>query len=769
LNTTAHNSTKQGFEPTSDDKVIGSILEQRVQHLALYMFVVGLLWAFSSSYVYYKRGIDIAIYPYGVMTTLFLLAAIMKLRLVPRSVGVNLFLFTNYIGLLFISAISQYRESTLEFHFSLLCLMAVQMLGMKAAVRWFTLTIGAIFLSLYSPLTSPDQIVLGVALDHLVSAVALAATVLLVSAASESSYIKTTTRMQKLADRDREISRMLKLAEETASVGYWHWNVKTGETTFSDELLRVCELPDTVQIEQLTDKFDSPGKEEFQESLRSASESPFSFAVDLSFAMGDSKRHVTCRGFSERGTSGSIETVFGVIRDETELRETAQRLSKKANELNQLACVDTLTGLSNRLWFHDQLEALIENAACENEPIALLVLDMDGFKEINDTLGHSVGDLVLVETANRIKKWVGTGDVVSRLGGDEFTIILRNPESVAQVEALAQQIVTSIRKPMEFEKTKMQVGASVGVSICPHDAKTAGELFTFADTAMYHAKFNSKDVSVYQTSMTAELIERKKIEAQLSDAADRGEFSLVYQPLYLARNQSIVGFEALIRWNRDGQLVSPAEFIPVLETSGKIIEVGHWILDQTCQQLAQWKRAGIETRVAVNISPVQFRDPSFYDRVVEVLARNEIEARFLDLEITEGAIISDVHHTVETLQKLKALGCMISIDDFGTGYSSLAYLKNFPIDLLKIDRAFIKDIPEHDDGMIASSIVVLGLSLGMNVLAEGVETKEQLDFLMRHDCDYFQGFYGSKPISPEQCLQLLLDQEKDSSVECLPS
>ena len=247
----------------------------------------------------------------------------------------------------------------------------------------------------------------------------------------------------------------------------------------------------------------------------------------------------------------------------------------------------------------------------------------------------------------------------------------------------------------------------------------------------------------------------------------RDEFSLVYQPQFKTRGRQIVGFEALIRWNQNGKVVSPAEFIPVLESSGRIIETGQWILDQACQQLKAWQLGGIRTRVAINISPVQFRDPNFYARVVETLERHEVSPECIDLEITEGAIISDVIRTTETLKKLKALGCMISIDDFGTGYSSLAYLKNFPIDQLKIDRAFVSDIPQKDDGTIASSIVILGLSLGMEVLAEGVETEEQLEFLLRHDCEYFQGFLGSKPLHPDECLKLLADkgQVPDVKVE----
>ena len=742
--------------------MLGSILEGRVQHLASYMFVVGLVWSVTSTYIGLTRGFHIAFYPYCATAAIFGLAAVEKFRLVERKVSINLFLMANYVGLLMSSAMSRYRESTIEFHFALLCLMAVQMLGMKAAVRWFTLTLGAIYLSLYSPLVAAHQVTIGVQLDHLASAVAMAVTILWICAHAEKSYVKNTSDLQRLADADREKSRMLKLAEETASLGYWRWNVITTETVCSDQLEVICKLDGLSQIDQLVEQFDSPGREEFRKVLQDAAAKPNSFSVNLALSHEGKERHVTCRGFSELGANGSVEAVFGVIQDETELFETARRLSKKAAELNQLACVDTLTGLSNRLWFHDQLEFTIEHAIDNQEPLALIVLDMDGFKEINDTLGHPVGDMVLVETADRIKSIVGDVDVVSRLGGDEFTVILRNPKSVAHVEALAHQIVDSIRIPMQFDNTKMQVGASIGISICPRDATCAEELFTFADTAMYHSKFNSRDVSLYQSSMTADLVQRKKVEAQLSEAEERDEFTIVYQPQFQVCDRSVVGFEALIRWNRNGKLVSPAEFIPVLESSGRIIEIGHWILNQTCKQLKEWQELGIETRIAVNISPVQFRDPKFFNRVVDALQTHEVDPRFLDLEITEGAIISDVHHTVDTLHKLKSLGCMISLDDFGTGYSSLAYLKNFPIDTLKIDQAFVKDIPHRDDGMIARSIVVLGLSLGMEVLAEGVETEEQLEFLTRHDCDYYQGFVGGRPLPPEECLKLFLPPDESA-------
>ena len=749
---------RQKAEQTFDDKVLGSLLHERVQALASYLLVVGLLWGFVGTFILWKRGIEVAVYPYGVMGSIIFLAVIEKTRWVNRSITINLFLSVNYVGLLISSALSEYRESTIEFHFAVICLMAVQLLGMKAALRWFSLTIVAIFFSLFSPIVASDQISLGNPLDHLVSAIALSVTILWICEHAERSFLRRSVQMQKLADRDREKSRLLRLAEETASIGHWRWDLKAGETVFSDELKRICKLPDMAHIDQLPARFEKEGRESLRAALEEAAKNESSFSLELSFAHEGRKRHITCRGFSEVGPKGEVEAVFGVIRDETRLWETTQRLSRKAEELNQLASVDTLTGLFNRLWFRNQLEQMIDDALSQSGKVALIVLDMDGFKEINDTLGHATGDLVLVETAKRISKLVGDAGVVSRLGGDEFTVVLRDAKSVEEVEALGQEIVDSIRQPMQFDDTSVQVGASIGVSMCPAHSRIADELFTFADTAMYDAKFSSKDVSIYKQSMTDDLVQRKKMESRISEAADREEFSLVYQPQYNIRTEEIIGFEALIRWDQDGTIVSPDDFIPILESSGRIIETGQWVLDESCQQLKKWHDAGYNTRVAINISPVQFRDPDFYERVVETLDRHGVDPHCIDLEITEGAIISNVAHTAETLVKLKSLGCMISIDDFGTGYSSLAYLKNFPIDQLKIDREFVKDIPNHDDGTIASSIVILGLSLGMEVLAEGVETEEQLEFLRRHDCEFFQGFYGSRPVSPEKCSRMLKSQ-----------
>ena len=748
-------TAKNERRTSAQSRAIGSILRSREESLHNYVFVVGAIWAIAGLGIAFTRASTISlgyIIPSGLI---FLLGFAEKKKVFSRSFAVNLFLLTNFTSLFFCSAIAEYRESTVEFHFALVCLMAMQLLGLKAALRWFCFTVVAIFATLYSPLAVHQQVTLGVEITHLLSALMLAITVMWICWQAEKTYLQTTAQMQLLGARDRETSRMLKLAEETASIGHWRWDVRDNKTHFSDKLKKICLSPNLGDINAFTKRFDAPGRRALRKSLRKAAKTTSSFTIELSITEGKQRRYVTCSGFSELGADGKVEAVFGVVRDETKLREATRRLSRKAKELNQLAIVDPLTGLSNRHWFHKQLENMIDEAHRDDELVALIVLDMDGFKEINDSLGHAIGDLVLIETARRLERIVSDSDIVSRLGGDEFTAILRRPKSVEHVRLLGQQIVDAIRLPMQIENNELQVGASIGVGIYPDDTCDAAELFRFADTAMYEAKFSGNDVAVYETSMTEELVKRKRVESQLSEAVSRDEFSLVYQPQFDIAHKRVTGLEALIRWNRDGEVVSPAEFIPVLENSGRIIETGHWILDQVCHQLKTFQRCGIETRIAVNISPVQFRDPGFYAGVVEALTLHDVDPRFLDLEITEGAIISDIKRTAQTLQNLKSLGCMISIDDFGTGYSSLSYLKNFPIDKLKIDRAFVRDFPQKDDGMLAGSIVLLGLSLGMEVLAEGVETKEQLDFLKHYDCHYFQGFYGSKPLSPADCLVFL--------------
>ncbi len=745
-----------------EESVSASIVNERIQNVGPYLKAHIALWSIVSVYLFIRGGMPAA------ASCAALSAAVVGLlhyysnrASMSKQLLVNLFLGIMAVSLLLVGIFSDRVQSTVAFQYPLLCLIAAQLLGMRAAMSWFFLSILAIYFSVVPPwlggqATKQD-------FDVLCGSIALALSMLWICDRAERFFVKRTAYLQRLTDSLTEKSRLLGLAEETAKVGHWLWNHRTGKTHISEVLRDMCGLDaeSEFKIVELTHCFSQSSAESFQDTLVTASRTGDPFSLELTISKPDGGvRHFTCHGNCQVNEKDEVQSIFGVIRDETALKEVTQRLSRKADELNRLATVDTLTGLTNRLQFRRLLNESVTNASKNSKLMALLVLDMDGFKEINDTLGHATGDLVLREASDRISSIVRGNDVVSRLGGDEFTVILNSVSSVEMVADISKRIVAEIRKPMVFENTKLEVGASVGASFCPHDSISADELFTFADTAMYEAKFNGLDFSLYQTWMTDDLVKRKRVESKLAGALDRDEFSVVYQPQYRVGDNKIIGFEALMRWNRDGSVVAPSEFIPLLESSGKIIEVGQWILEQSCKQVERWAKKGFDIRVAVNISPVQFRDSMFYERVTETISRYDISPSLIDLEITEGVIIHDIERTSEVLSRLSEYGCMISVDDFGTGYSSLAYLKKFPIDRLKIDRVFIKDFPGHDDGMIAASIIVLGLSLGMEVLAEGVETDAQLEFLRHQDCLMFQGNLRSVPISPEKCLALLEENKQ---------
>ncbi len=762
------NKSKSLLLDDVEESVSASILGERMHNVGAYLKAHIALWTVLAFYLLARESMLVAA---GFALTSAILVGGLLWCLYKDTLGkaiiVNAYLVTAVTSLLALGFCSARPDTTVVFQFPLMCLIAAQLIGIRAAKSWFFLTILAIYFSIVPP-WQPQGGVTTRDLDTLVSAMFLSIAVLWICDQAELFFVRRTAYLQHLTDTLKEKTRLLEMAEEAAKVGHWLWYPTSGKAEFSDVL---CEFFDAgvdhenSTIQDLTGCFDHEDSETFQDALVAAASNGTPFTLDLaSTDKNGVVRYFSCRGNCQQSEDGEVDAVFGVIRDETRLKEATQRLSLKADELNRLAIVDPLTGLTNRLQFRRVLNESAKTAKKTGKLMALLVLDMDGFKEINDTLGHATGDLVLCETARRIQAAVRDDDVVSRLGGDEFTVILKDV-SIELAEDISNRIVETIRTPMNFENTNMEVGASVGVSFCPSDSTSADELFTFADTAMYEAKFNGYDVALYQRWMTEELVNRKRVEGKLAGALDRNEFSVVYQPQYRVRDQKIVGFEALIRWNRDGSVISPVEFVPLLESSGKIVQVGQWILEQACQQASRWQKLGFDVTVAVNISPIQFRDPQFFQRVTDTITSYDVAPSRIDLEITEGVIIDDIERTTQTLNRLKEFGCMISVDDFGTGYSSLAYLKKFPIDRLKIDRMFIKDIPEHDDGMIASSIIVLGLSLEMEVLAEGVETQQQLTFLGYQDCQLFQGHLKSGAVDPATCHQLLRESGIETTID----
>ncbi len=438
--------------------------------------------------------------------------------------------------------------------------------------------------------------------------------------------------------------------------------------------------------------------------------------------------------------------VFYQIRTSA-LLKLSRDLEAKSQTLEKLATTDGLTGLMNRFQFQERLRVEISNSVEHSKPLALFMIDMDGFKQINDTLGHPVGDLALKMVAERLQNSFGEALDIARLGGDEFCLIASNLDHIDHAESIAKRACQILDDRYTFADTEIAMSASVGYCICPKHCTSDSEALAFADTAMFHAKENRMGYTCYQREMTDRLVEYRTIQGKLALALSREEFFLVYQPQVDMGTGQIIGVETLLRWESEGSIISPVQFIPLLEKSGEILAVSNWVVHEACRQLSIWNRQGYDISVSLNVSALQFNDPHFYTNLLQSIEEFGIRPQSLDFEITEGHLIDDVSAAVEKLKMIKELGSSISIDDFGTGYSSLAYLRQFPIDRLKIDRSFVKDIPSSDDGLIASSIIMLAKTLGMRVLAEGVETDEQLHFLKNQDCDEYQGYYFSKPIS----------------------
>ena len=434
-------------------------------------------------------------------------------------------------------------------------------------------------------------------------------------------------------------------------------------------------------------------------------------------------------------------------------------LRKKGKVLHNLATTDSLTSLTNRFQFQNVLADEIQSVA--DDKLLLFLIDMDGFKEVNDSMGHASGDSILIEIGRRLKDRFADQAIVSRLGGDEFCILFVGKNYVDNANAIGIEIHELLTARFVSKELNVSLGASIGYALCPDDADNQDELLSFADTAMYQAKRNRSKIARYQPAMTEELKRTRALNDRLDGALERNEFHLVFQPQIDIATKKIIGAEALLRWLHNGEVISPTRFVPLLELSGKIVDVGDWVTREACRQLSEWKQRGLDIRLAVNISAIQFQEPCFVKNLTTQLEEFQIDPSRLELEITEGVLVENVDVVTRKLQKMNQLGVRISVDDFGTGYSSLSYLKQFPIDKLKIDRAFVKDMPHADDGVIASSIIALSDALGITVIAEGVETQAQLDLLSEFGCEQYQGFFYSRPVSAEEIAQLL-EKEGDT-------
>ena len=425
---------------------------------------------------------------------------------------------------------------------------------------------------------------------------------------------------------------------------------------------------------------------------------------------------------------------------------------KVQDKLNRLAHYDTLTSLPNRTMFHNSLEAMISKANRNKSKIALMFIDLDNFKMINDTLGHDYGDLLLQEVAKRVKAILRAEDVVSRLGGDEFTIILDDIKDVTYPSIVAQKIIDALSTPIKLKNEMGYIGASVGISIFPDDAPQIEQLIKNADLAMYKAKHEGKNVYRYFTEdMTSDASEKLELTNNLRSAIDKDELQIYYQPIFDVEEKRVVSFEALIRWEHPKfGIITPDHFIPLAEDGGLMVKIGKYIIKAVCKQIKELENAGFKQKIAVNISSKQLSQNHLEQTVKTIVKETNIDPKQLELEVTESFLMDNIEETDKTIANLKELGIDTAIDDFGTGYSSLSRLKKLSVSKLKIDKSFIDDIPhDADDVIITQMIITLAKQLKLDIVAEGVETKEQMKFLKERGCKLMQGYLFSEALPKE--------------------
>jgi len=453
--------------------------------------------------------------------------------------------------------------------------------------------------------------------------------------------------------------------------------------------------------------------------------------------------------------SGNARHYLSVAEDITQKKQQQERILHQAH-------FDALTDLPNRFLALDRLKQVI-NDTRHDEPVAVLFLDLDDFKKVNDSLGHETGDKLLIEAAERLTQTVRSADTVARLGGDEFIILLQGLKNAADTRPVVEHLLKQFRAPFRVDGRELMLTVSIGIAIYPDNGKSSSELLRNADSAMYHAKELGRNTFSYFTeSMNQAVSRRLELEEQIHGALERGEFNVLYQPQIDIRNNAVIGAEALLRWHNPalGQ-VSPEEFIPIAEQNGLIIPIGYFVLTQALEVLANWQQhTSRNLRMAVNLSPRQFRDTELLNNIKSAINQAGVSPESLELEITEGVLISGQSHIDDTLIELNELGVLLALDDFGTGYSSLSYLRRYPFNVLKIDRSFVRDISiDTADKELISAAIAMSHALGLKVVAEGAETQEQLSLLEQLNCDIAQGYLFSKPV-PSQVLFEFTTHEK---------
>ena len=564
------------------------------------------------------------------------------------------------------------------------------------------------------------------------------------------------TNVAKPAERASQLAEVIQTAEQIAKFGTWDWDPNTDEHYWSEGIYNILEIDPKEQRPSnisFLNALHEDDRERVKKALNRAIADQSLFEIEARVRLPGNRERV----FQQRGQvstnpqSGNIR-MTSIIYDITERKESEKRLAYLAN-------YDTLTNLPNRHLFKDRLDHAIAQAERLGSELAIIYLDLDHFKSVNDALGHHAGDQLLIEAASRIKQFIRSSDTAARLGGDEFIILIDQFENSSQIAAVAEHILFQLNRVFYIEGNEIFVSASMGITMFPSDGNNYETLLKNADSAMYMAKEDGRNSYHFFTEELNRIAQDKlKLENGLRMALERDEFELYYQPQVELETGRVIAAEALLRWLPNQNMVSPARFIPVLEETGLIVDVGEWVLDEACKTVKAIHSSGFDTfRIAVNLSARQLRQADLPQTISSILGKHEIDARFIEIELTESTLI-DERISKTNLEKLEQLGVNLAIDDFGTGYSSLSYLKRYEVDILKIDQHFIADINvDKDDDAVTSAIVALSHKLDMQTVAEGIETLEQLDFLKRTQCDIGQGFLIGRPMPLRQLLQWLED------------
>ena len=585
-----------------------------------------------------------------------------------------------------------------------------------------------------------------------------------------SSITRDITRRKEAESKLQLTTDRLSLATEIAKIGVWEWDLADNTLTWDATMFEIYGLPPMVPMpfEKWSGVVHPEDLPAVVSILRKAIDEKGEVSSEFRITLANgSVRIVSAVGRATVDQGANVSRVIGVNMDITDRKKTEQALRNSEALMTYSSQHDFLTGLPNRMLLNDRIGQAIGSAKRHMENVAVLFLDLDGFKEINDSLGHPIGDTLLQSVAKRLVECVRATDTVSRQGGDEFVVLLSDVGNAEDAAMTARRILQTVAEAHPMNRQDLHVTTSIGLSVYPDDGPDAETLIKNADTAMYQAKENGRHgYRFFEPAMNSRAIERQSIEEGLRGALERREFAVLYQPRIDLRTNEIAGAEALLRWTHPSRgVVSPAQFIPIAEDGGLILPIGNWVLREACKQARAWADAGLPlATMAVNLSAMEFRSKDFVEGVFAMLHDVSLEPRFLELELTESVLMKHAESTESILKTLRAKGVRVAAGDFGTGCSNLSYLRRFPIDTLKIDRSLVRQITTvPDETAIVTAIISMGRSLKLRVVAEGVETQKELDFLLAHQCDVAQGSYLSPPLLPPQFAALLKSGIRETS------